>query len=306
MKAAMVIGVVVALHVVAATMVFLSPGCRSPEPRPPEIRDMPMPEPVTITPVPERPAPPPERVVRPPVTPERPVIDIDYKEYVVKSGDVLSRIAARTGVSLAEVMELNKLSDPDKIYAGQTLLLPPHAQLDAPAPQPREDRPARPVPEDGVHHEVQPGEALSVIAQKYGVAVQAIVKANDLRSADKIMAGQKLLIPGVDRQIQRPEVRDRRPAPVVPQERTPVVPQPEPDFTEQETRVRDVVVPEVDDEMAALIERSSGEMVHVVDQGQTLEDIAGMYGVRAEDIQRANALGSRHVTTGQTLKIPRD
>lgn len=305
MKAAMVVGVVVALHVVAASMVFLSPGCRSPEPRPPEIGDMPMPEPVTITPVPERPAPPRERV-RPPVTPERPVIDIEYKEYVVKSGDVLSRIAVRTGVSLAEVMELNKLSDPDKIYVGQTLLLPPHAQLDAPAPQPREDRPARPVPEDGVHHEVQPGEALSVIAQHYGVTVQAIVKANNLRNADTIMAGQKLLIPGADRQIPRSDVRDRRPAPVVPQERTPVAPKPEPEFTEQETRVRDVVVPEVDDEMTALIERSSDEMVHVVDQGQTLEDIAGMYGVRAEDIQRANALASRHVTTGQTLKIPRD
>lgn len=270
-----------------------------------------MPDPVTITPVPDRPVPrPPEPIIPERVDrPQRPPVDLNFKEYRVRAGDVLSRIASRTGVSLAEIMELNKISDPDKIYEGQTLLLPPHAEIDAPAPPPRDDRPARPVPAEGLQHEVQPGEALSIIAQRYGVSVRDIVRANNLSDADTIRVGQKLLIPGVQQDAPRPRTPERRPAPELPDvpetPAPPVLPDPESPFSERETRVRDTRSPAVDEEMEALIQRS-GDMIHVVDQGQSLEDIARMYGVRAEDIQRANALASRHVMTGQTLIIPRD
>ncbi len=317
MKAVMVVGVVVALHVVAAALVFVSPGCRSPEADMPERRVAPMPDPVTVTPVPDMREP--RRPMRPPVAPrpldpQPPAVAIETKEYTVQSGDVLSRIAARTGVSVTEIMELNDLRDADRIYEGQTLLLPPHAQLDAPTARPPDERaaPAR-IPEDGIMHEVRPGEALSVIAQQYGVSVRAIVEANNLRDANTIRAGQELLIPGADRPA--PTLREPRPArperdqPPEPRPEirteTPEAPQDDP-FTEREHRVRDAAVPEADEEWSALIQRSGGDMVHVVDQGQTLDDIAGMYGRRVEELQRYNNLDSRHVTTGQTLKIPRD
>jgi len=49
--------------------------------------------------------------------------------------------------------------------------------------------------EEGREHIVQPGETLSVIAAAYGVKVNAIVEANNLKNADSIRPGQKLFIP---------------------------------------------------------------------------------------------------------------
>jgi murein DD-endopeptidase MepM/ murein hydrolase activator NlpD len=45
--------------------------------------------------------------------------------YTVKAGDTLSKIAARNGVTLADLLKANpKISDPNKIYVGQTINLP--------------------------------------------------------------------------------------------------------------------------------------------------------------------------------------
>jgi lysozyme len=46
-----------------------------------------------------------------------------------------------------------------------------------------------------VEHTVQRGEYLALIASKYGVPVSAIVKANNLRNANFVYPGQKLIIP---------------------------------------------------------------------------------------------------------------
>lgn len=47
----------------------------------------------------------------------------------------------------------------------------------------------------GVEHIVKDGETLGSISRLYGASVQAIVAANDLKNADSIKAGQKLVIP---------------------------------------------------------------------------------------------------------------
>lgn len=44
--------------------------------------------------------------------------------YRVKSGDNLTRLAARWGVSLDELMTLNKITNPDHIFIGQNLKVP--------------------------------------------------------------------------------------------------------------------------------------------------------------------------------------
>ena len=44
-------------------------------------------------------------------------------------------------------------------------------------------------------HVVEQGEALSLIAERYGVSIQAILQANHLDDPDSIFAGQQLLIP---------------------------------------------------------------------------------------------------------------
>ena len=50
-------------------------------------------------------------------------------------------------------------------------------------------------PQTGYEHVVQAGESLSAIAQAYGVKMDAILKANNIKNADSIRIGQKLFIP---------------------------------------------------------------------------------------------------------------
>ena len=47
----------------------------------------------------------------------------------------------------------------------------------------------------GVEHTVQPGQTLSEIASAYNVRIDVLVRANGLKNANSIRAGQKLFIP---------------------------------------------------------------------------------------------------------------
>jgi LysM repeat protein len=68
----------------------------------------------------------PTEVAAPPETGETEI-------YVVKRGDSLSAIAARFGVTLARLLEINDLADPNLIYVGQRLIIPVSQQRsDAP------------------------------------------------------------------------------------------------------------------------------------------------------------------------------
>ena len=51
-------------------------------------------------------------------------IPYDPVYYTVKSGDSLFRIAETYQVSMEELMVLNGITNPDKVYAGQVLQLP--------------------------------------------------------------------------------------------------------------------------------------------------------------------------------------
>ncbi len=55
----------------------------------------------------------------------------------------------------------------------------------------------------GVYHRVKPGESLSVIGQAYRVPYRKIARANGLDDPSRIYAGQKLLIPGARKAIDR-------------------------------------------------------------------------------------------------------
>ncbi len=49
--------------------------------------------------------------------------------------------------------------------------------------------------ETGYEHVVKAGETLSAIAQAYKVGTSAIMRANNMKSSDKLRVGQKLFIP---------------------------------------------------------------------------------------------------------------
>jgi LysM repeat protein len=101
----------------------------------------------------------------------------------VHPGQTLSEIALVEGVSVAQLVDLNGLVDPNRIFAGQRLVIA------------RDTKPAAMAPTK-VTHRVAAGETLSGIAARYGTSVAAIARANGIADASYIRAGQVLAIPG--------------------------------------------------------------------------------------------------------------
>jgi membrane-bound lytic murein transglycosylase D len=125
--------------------------------------------------------------------------------YKVRRGDTLSKIAARQGVSPAELSALNNLRRRNTIRVGQVLRLPDHASSSEPVVLAQ----VEPLPSDRMHR-VRRGDTLTSIARRYGVTEGEIMAANRLSSRNRIVVGQRLRLPGA------PEpVIASAPAPVV-------------------------------------------------------------------------------------------
>jgi len=99
--------------------------------------------------------------------------------HVVRWGENLTIIARRYGTTVEAIMRANRLTNPNRIYVGQRLVIP----------QPQSTPLTQPVV-----YVVQWGDTLYSIAHRYGTTVEAIMQANGLRSWH-IYAGQRLTIP---------------------------------------------------------------------------------------------------------------
>ena len=116
---------------------------------------------------------------------------------------------------------------------------------------------------------VGPGESLETLSLKYGVPIQELAKANGISSPAQVTAGRALVIP---RQAQAAYAA-AEPLPAA----VPVT-------------------------SAAVVK--GGEVIHVVEPGQTLFGIARAQGVSTQDIMALNGMSTETVRIGQRLKIP--
>ena len=96
----------------------------------------------------------------------------------VQSGETLSEIADRYGVSTHQLMRLNGLRYSDHIEAG--------SRLEVPGPQ---------VSAGPGRHRVQPGDTLGDIAARYRVSSRDLMLVNGLRNANHVEVGQTLNLP---------------------------------------------------------------------------------------------------------------
>lgn len=123
-----------------------------------------------------------------------------YREYAVKPGDTVSAIAHRAGVSVQRVLTANKLTWSSIIYPGQRLRIPVAAAAAATAKAPAAKKvPATKSaakPAANGTHTVRGGDTVWAIATRYGVSVDAVLRANGLSRGSIIYPGQKLAIPG--------------------------------------------------------------------------------------------------------------
>ncbi|WP_430646649.1 LysM peptidoglycan-binding domain-containing protein [Agromyces sp. GXS1127] len=128
------------------------------------------------------------------------------REVVVAQGDTVSTIAARYGLSTAEVLAENGLSWSSLIFPGQRLALPGGSP------------PAAPEPDAGIaRHIVAPGDTVSAIAAEYGLQARVVLSANGLGPSSLIFPGQALTIPPSDRAAASVDAPDAAgPAPGAP------------------------------------------------------------------------------------------
>jgi murein DD-endopeptidase MepM/ murein hydrolase activator NlpD len=109
--------------------------------------------------------------------------------YKVKSGDTLTGIASKFGVSMMTLWWANNLKSKDDLHLGQTLTIPPVT---------------------GLVVTVKASDTLAGLASKYDVEEQEILEANKLEDPN-LVVGQVLALPGaMGKAIPVPKVeRDR-------------------------------------------------------------------------------------------------
>lgn len=118
----------------------------------------------------------------------QPLPGLTATEHVVKSGETLSEIAERYGLSVQKLMQLNGIEDADLVEAGTKLKLPDGAK--AKTGGSGSDSRAQ------AGHTVSSGETLSEIAERYSISVRELMELNGLEDADLVQVGQRLKVPG--------------------------------------------------------------------------------------------------------------
>lgn len=129
------------------------------------------------------------------VTPPTPTATPEPFLYTVQAGDSLGGIAARFGIGMVDLMNANRLEDPNAIAVGRELIIPGAAPAASTAAG---EAAAAPIdPSAALIHIVRSGESLSQIAQDYGVTASAIVSANRIANPNSVRVGTELTIPGI-------------------------------------------------------------------------------------------------------------
>lgn len=102
--------------------------------------------------------------------------------YTVRQGDTLYTIAEQLGTNVPSLMQMNALyppvTDPDCIFPGQVLL----ARLPGMAEQ------------SSVLYQVQPGDTLYRIAERFSVGVDMLAGLNQIQQPDNLRVAQLLYI----------------------------------------------------------------------------------------------------------------
>ena len=103
---------------------------------------------------------------------------INTKKITIKWGDTLSELAVKYKTTVAELVRLNNIRNPNLIYAGETLIIPVENNQTG----------------QSLVYTVKKGDTLSEIAMKYGTTVQTIAQDNNIKNVNLIYPGQRLII----------------------------------------------------------------------------------------------------------------
>lgn len=144
-----------------------------------------------------------------------------------------------------------------------------------------------------VVHIVHRGESLGMIAQRYGVPVRTLIRHNHLSNPNILVAGQRILIPD-ENEIALDENADAAPSEVA----------------TAETDKAAASLAKVTDPALATLKPTTVNALpgdngyHYVRAGQSMTQIARMYGMELKDIMRLNAVVNPDLLhVGQKLRV---
>ncbi len=95
------------------------------------------------------------------------------ESYTVRSGESLTAISSRYGITNAELAALNNISSRASLRVGQKLNVPKLTQS----------------------YQVKRGDSLIALARKYGVTTEELAEMNDLKANAQLQLGQSLTVP---------------------------------------------------------------------------------------------------------------
>jgi LysM repeat protein len=211
--------------------------------------------------------------------------------YIVKKGDSLWKISKAENISVGELSRANKLTKTSTLKVGQKLTVPVMAKAEktnvatasvvptpADATTPTATAAAVTTDAGAGSYTVKSGDSLWKIARQQNVSVAAIKQANSL-SSDSLKVGQKLRVPVATAKAATDMTANTVSAGIAPASSTAW----QTPGTYQE----------------------NGQTIHVVDFNESPATIAKKYGVKIDDLLKANNItDAKKVQYGQRLVIP--
>jgi membrane-bound lytic murein transglycosylase D len=211
---------------------------------------------------------------------------VSWKSYTPARGEKIDKVARRFSISVARLKEINSITKRNKLFAGQTLLVPLN----------RSEAAVSAFDEVGVESEVsepssvssrliyavKKGDTLAGVAKRHKVSATQIKALNNLRS-NHLSNGQKLVI--------RQETLAKGKLAAV---------KGKPEKLAAANKAKPVKL------VAAKSEKRS-QRYYTVRRGDTMDSIAKRFNVATNDIQRWNNIsGKRGLTPGNkvTLMLP--
>lgn len=198
----------------------------------------------------------------------------DYSVYTVSKGDSLYSIAKKYNLSVNDLVKYNNLSSTN-LSVGQQLLIP--------------------TDEESIKtYTVAKGDSLWNIANKYGITIDEIKKANGL-TTNNLSVGQKLVIPDVKGEIGY-IVKSGDSLYSIAKKYGITV-----DELKKANGITNNILT-VGQEL--IIPKTSYLEIYTVKSGDSLYSIADKYGVSVNELKKINNLTSNLLSIGQILVIP--
>lgn len=111
--------------------------------------------------------------------------------HVVSKGDTLSGLSRIYGVSVRKLQRVNNLRS-NRIFVGEVLIIPGYSSS---VQQQEAFNHIFDFSEEMIQYKIRKGDTLGKIAKKYGVSVRRICQINNIKNANRLRIGQRILIP---------------------------------------------------------------------------------------------------------------